>query len=350
MVRVLIWGTGNIAKEVLDNGIQGEIIGFIESKKQRDFCGKIPVYEAGNIPEEFDFIVVASTYVNQIFNKCIQYNISMEKVIFLFQLVQQAGVSDQECISRILGEKNYINYCVRRGTFENTFFVSDLHTYNSLNKTKNFCVENRELWPILTDKYAKAGNMDNYFWQDLWAARLIFHSGIKKHFDIGSRIDGFIAHLLAMEVDVTLIDIREFPGVVEGLHTIIDDAATLGQVPNDSIESMSALCSLEHFGLGRYGDTIDPEACFKCFGEIPAKMRKGGNLYVSVPVGKERLQFNAHRIFYASTIIENFSSLHLEEYSCACDGILERNVEIHKYDNDLHDGEYRYGLFHFVKK
>ena len=52
---------------------------------------------------------------------------------------------------------------------------------------------------------------------------------------------------------------------------------------------MSALCSLEHFGLGRYGDAIDPEACFKCFDQIQKKLKKGGNLYISLPVGQAHL-------------------------------------------------------------
>lgn len=110
------------------------------------------------------------------------------------------------------------------------------------------------MWSIIGDKYASAGTMGNYFWQDLWAAKLIYKSGIKEHFDIGSRIDGFIAHLLAMDVHVSLIDIREFPAEVENLNTIVDDAISLYQIPDDSIKSMSALCSIEHFGLGRYGD------------------------------------------------------------------------------------------------
>lgn len=62
-----------------------------------------------------------------------------------------------------------------------------------------------------------------------------------------------------MNIDVSLIDIRQFSGKVENLHTIMKDATTVKQVWDDSIESMSALCSLEHFGLGRY---IEREACY----------------------------------------------------------------------------------------
>ena len=205
------------------------------------------------------------------------------------------------------------------------------------------------MWPIISDKYASAGTVSNYFWQDLWAAKLILKSGVKKHFDIGSRLDGFIAHLLAADIDVTMIDVREFPAEVEQLHTIVDDATSLHQIPDESIESMSALCSLEHFGLGRYGDPIDPEACFKCFENIQKKLKQGGKLYISVPIGKERVEFNAHRVFYPITIVESFSSLCLEEFVCVSKGKTEYNADLHKYDNDSHNGEYRYGLFSFIK-
>lgn len=99
----------------------------------------------------------------------------------------------------------------------------------------------------------------------MWTARLIIQSGVRQHFDIGFRLDGFIAYLLAADIDVTMIDVRKFPGEVVHLHMIVDDATTLHQIPDGSLESISALCSLEHFGLGPYGDPIDPEAYFTCF-------------------------------------------------------------------------------------
>ena len=141
----------------------------------------------------------------------------------------------------------------------------------------------------------------------------------------------------------------KFPGKVEHLHTIVDDATSLCQISDESIGSMSALCSLEHFGLGRYGDPVDPEACFRCFDNIQKKLKKGGRLYISLPIGKERVEFNAHRVFYASTIIDCFHMLHLEEFSCTSQGEIEYDVDIHKYDCDPHNGEWRYGLFSFIK-
>lgn len=68
-----------------------------------------------------------------------------------------------------------------------------------------------------------------------------------------------------------------------------------------------------------------------------------------MPVGKEHLEFNAHRVFYASTIIECFSELELIEFSTTLVSSIERNVEIHKYDEEYSRGG-RFGLFHFVKR
>ena len=349
MKKILIWGTGSIAKRILLNGIRGEVIGYIETNPSGNSYQGKTIYGIECLPEEYDYIIVANSYTERIYDICQRKAISINKVIFLRGMKKQVGCSDINVIKELLGEKNYMDYCGEYGLDEITFLQDDIDEYNKLNTRESFRIQNKYLWPILKEKYALAGSMNNYFWQDLWAAKYIIKSGVQSHFDIGSRLDGFIAHLLAAEIDVTMIDVREFPGEVEHLHTIVDDATNLHQIADGSIESISALCSLEHFGLGRYGDPIDPEACFKCFVNIQKKLKKGGRLYLSVPIGKERIEFNAHRVFYASTVAENFKTLCLEEFSCAADGQIEYNVELHKYDNDLHNGEYRYGLFRFRK-
>lgn len=349
MKKILIWGTGKIANEILENGINGEIIGFIETNVRLEKYKEKEVYTINAIPKEYDFIIVANSFADEIYQICLKENIDLNKVIFLTKIKRVVGVLDLLEISSILGDANYTRYCQQLEVYQHSFFENDIKRYKRLNRRENFKIQESYIWPILTDKYAMAGTMGNYFWQDLWAAKLIYNSGIKKHFDIGSRIDGFIAHLLAMNIEVTLIDIREFPGEVENLYTLVDDATRLRQVQDNSIDSISALCSLEHFGLGRYGDSVNPEACFECFCAIQKKIKKGGNLYLSVPIGKERVEFNAHRVFYANTIIENFCSMKLEGFSCVAEGKIENNVEIHKYDFDEHNGDYRYGLFHFIK-
>ena len=350
MKKLLIWGTGNLAKQFIENKYNGDIIGFIETKKSLDFFMNKPVYSCTEIPDNYDFIIVANSFANEIYKVCLDLKLDLNKVIFLYGFKNILGYAERTVLKQILLEKNYTRYCVEFNLTEDTFLEKDILKYNELNSRPSFAIQEQYMWPILYDRYDFAGSIGNYFLQDLWAAKLIVKEGIKRHFDIGSRLDGFIAHLLAAEIDVTMIDVREFPGEVKGLHTIVDDATSLHQIPDESIESLSALCSIEHFGLGRYGDPINPEACFECFGNIQNKLKSGGKLYISLPVGKERVEFNAHRVFYASTVIDCFSSLKLEEFSCAAEGKIEYNVDIHKYDTDNHNGNYRYGLFRFVKE
>lgn len=199
------------------------------------------------------------------------------------------------------------------------------------------------------DRYQNSGSISSYLWQDLWAARHILKNKPRLHFDIGSRVDGFVTHLLAGEISVVTIDIRPYPYSLPGLTFVKADATNLEGIDDESIESLSALCSLEHFGLGRYGDPIDPMACFKCFDAITRKMKKDGMLYFSVPVGKEHLEFNAHRVFSAPSIVSAFKDFELIEYSACMNEEYEENIRIDKYDNAIGHGE-RFGLFLFKKK
>lgn len=177
-------------------------------------------------------------------------------------------------------------------------------------------VENDQLI-ILKECLGNAGGVGGYFFQDMWAAREIFRSNVKSVFDIGSRVDGYVAHLLSMEVQVTLLDIRPLPKKVEGINFIQADAMDLSNIPDNSIETLSSLCALEHFGLGRYGDPVDYNGWKKALHAIKRKIKVGGTFYLSVPVGNEdRVQFNAHRIFKPITIInEMLPELELHEFS-----------------------------------
>ncbi|MBD5489848.1 MAG: DUF268 domain-containing protein [Lachnospiraceae bacterium] len=349
MKKILIWGTGTIAKRVLANGLGGELIGFIETEKRNNTFMGLPVYEATEIPDFVDIIIVANACSDEIYQVCIRTGIDLNIVVFMVRGCLTTVNNKIEDLDSVLGERNYIDYQIQYGIKTNTFVDADAKIYKALNQRKNFDIQDEYMWPIISDKHALNGAMGNYFWQDLWAAKKVINSGVREHYDIGSRVDGFISHCLAAGIKVNVIDIRPFSAQVDNLLTIIDDATTLSQFADNSILSMSALCSLEHFGLGRYGDPIDPEACFKCFDNIQKKLKKDGRLYLSLPIGKERVEFNAHRIFYASTVLECFRTLKLQEFSCAFEGRIEYNVEIHKYDNDLHNGEYRYGLFYFMK-
>lgn len=187
--------------------------------------------------------------------------------------------------------------------------------------------------PMLWDWYDTAGNGvdEHYFLQDIYVAKKICREGIKEHYDIGSRINGFIAHLLAAGIEVNLIDIREAPffQYIEEIHFTCADATNLEGIKDESIESMSSLHAIEHFGLGRYGDFVDGLAWKKVLTAMKKKLAKGGMLYISVPVGKEeRCCFNAHRVFSPLTIIKAVC----DETICIKEFTFIQNMKINTFD------------------
>lgn len=228
-------------------------------------------------------------------------------------------------------------------------FECDKKIYNKMNSNKNFRINKSYLYPMLFDYNQSAGDIGQYFYQDLWAAKKIFMNNPKCHYDIGSRVDGFILALLSFR-DVTLIDIRPFKENIPGLNFIQADATNLNSIKDDSLESLSALCSLEHFGLGRYGDKIDPDSCFKAFKAIQRVMSPGGKFYLSVPVAKhDRLEFNAHRVFSPSTIIAEFSQMTLKEFKIqkVSGKTIYNPLENYKCNNK--DNDLDFGFFEFEK-
>lgn len=349
-MKFLIWGTGNIATQIYKNGVNGILMGFIETQKSKEVWEEYQVFDAETIPCDYDYIIVANTYSDEIYDVCNRKGMEITKIAFLKRGKNTCFNADRR-IREILGEKNYVNYALEYGEWKNTFFEDDLIKWSSLNRRESFVIDKKALRPFLLDKFETngGGGVSTYFQHDLWAAKHIISNGTKEHFDIGSRVDGFVTHLLAAGIKVNMIDIRPFPGVekVENLSCIVDDATMMSQIEDNSLMSLSAISSLEHFGLGRYGDPIDPEACFKCFAQMQKKMKDGGKLYLSVPVGKERVVFNAHRIFYAGTVVSCFAELKLIEYSVVANKEIEHNVDINKYDG--YDSGYVMGLFYFMK-
>jgi SAM-dependent methyltransferase len=197
-------------------------------------------------------------------------------------------------------------------------FLGDVRRYRAIASDR-FPIRFRHLKPMLLDYSCQAGIASgHYFFQDLWAARKIFSIRPEKHVDIGSRIDGFVAHVLSF-MPVCVIDIRSLNSDVPGLIFVRTDATNLTGVADDSVESLSCLHAAEHFGLGRYTDPIDPDAWSKAMASMQRVLRPGGRLYFSVPLGAERLEFNAQRVFNPETILATFNGLHLLSFAAVDD-------------------------------
>lgn len=208
-----------------------------------------------------------------------------------------------------------------------------------------------KLLPCLHDWYEEGGTTRNeYFWQDLLVARKIFAAGPERHVDIGSRVDGFVAHVASFR-EIEVFDIRPITSVIPGVTFKQADLMNPAGI-TDYCDSLSCLHALEHFGLGRYGDPIDPKGYESGIRNMARILRPEGVFYLSVPVGTERVEFNAQHVFDPQTIVDVAEScqLVLREFELFThDGGLAEKSAIKEALASAGKIPYGLGIFTFVK-
>lgn len=209
-----------------------------------------------------------------------------------------------------------------------------------------------EFLPCLFDWFEEGGSTkDEYFWQDLLVARKIFEANPVKHVDIGSRVDGFVAHVASYR-EIEVFDIRPITTTIPGVRFKQANLMMPTEEMASYCDSLSCLHALEHFGLGRYGDPIDPNGFERGFVNMVGLLREDGVFYLSVPIGIERVEFNANRVFDPRTIVNlamnNF--LQLSELTVIRQG---GRVEVIVPDElqliNLASQHYALGIFTFVR-
>lgn len=225
-------------------------------------------------------------------------------------------------------------------------FLRNWLAYAARSQSALFRIRPSEILYSTSDMFAPAGTVrGHYFHQDLWAARVVRSLGVAQHVDIASRLDGFVAHVLPF-AEVEYVDIRPVDADVPGLVSRIGSVVAL-PYDDQSVHSLSCLHVIEHIGLGRYGDPIDPEGHVHAARELSRVLAAGGTLIVGTPIGRERLCFDAHRVFDPETIVRIFSGLRLRSFAL----IDDTGVGV-RHDADFAAAracEYGCGLFVFER-
>jgi len=204
-----------------------------------------------------------------------------------------------------------------------------------LKANKDFKV--KSLCPVLAEKSVESGVMSGqYFHQDLLVARLIYAHNPKKHVDIGSRIDGFVAHVASFR-QIEVFDIRPQHSTSKNIIFTQADMMALPARLSGYCDSVSSLHAIEHFGLGRYGDTIDVDGHLKGLDAIYKILKKNGKFYFSVPIGRQQIVFNAHRIFSVRYLLNIFKDKYrIDSFSYVDDnGALHENAPFLDADIDV---------------
>jgi hypothetical protein len=107
--------------------------------------------------------------------------------------------------------------------------------------------------------------------------------------------------------------------------------------------------TVEHIGLGRYGDPLDPDGDLKAIKELIRVLAIGGNLLFVVPVGKSRVIYNAHRIYSYNQICEYFRDLKLIEFMLIPDNAVENGIIYTASRDAVASQDYGCGCFWFQK-
>jgi hypothetical protein len=199
-----------------------------------------------------------------------------------------------------------------------------------------------DAYPQLFDDSSSHSIDAHYYYSNGWAMRRIILEKPEIHVDIASQ--AIFSNALASVLPVIYLDYR-------ALHIDLDLEVIQGSIlkiplSSNTLPSLSCLHVVEHIGLGRYGDALDPDGTVKAIRELARTISRGGNLFLAAPIGRHRTAFNAHRIFSPGYIPDLLPEFILVEFSAVTDGgKFQENAEM----RDFNDSEYSCGLYWFKR-
>jgi hypothetical protein len=203
----------------------------------------------------------------------------------------------------------------------------------------------KESQPCLHDKTNQTPFDNHYTYHPAWAARVLKEINPKEHVDISSILS--FSTIVSAFIPIKFYDYRPAAIKLDNLQTGKADLQAL-PFSDNSIESLSCLHTIEHIGLGRYGDPVDVNADIKAISELKRVLKKGGNFLFVTPIGKSKIKFNAHRIYSYAQIMDYFSDLTLKEFSLVTDSSSSSIVK--NASKELADQQnYGCGCFWFTK-
>jgi len=196
-------------------------------------------------------------------------------------------------------------------------YIADFHDFHHKSANKRFNIKISDLWICLSDNTNNTSFDHHYIYHPAWAARILSQTNPDYHVDISSTLN--FCTLVSAFINVEFYDYRPADISLSNLKLGCTDLTSL-QFDTNSIQSLSCMHTVEHIGLGRYGDPVDPDGDLIAINELKRVLAPGGNLLFVVPIGKEaKIQFNAHRIYTYDQIISYFNGLNLVEFSLITD-------------------------------
>lgn len=195
-------------------------------------------------------------------------------------------------------------------------FLSEWRRYRRAALPLGQRVAATDLYPCLVDRVSHTPFDPHYLHQGAWLARRLVERRVSPHVDVGSSV--MLVSVLCAHTPLVFVDYRP---LAARLPNMLSVAGSVTRLPfaDASLPSVSCLHVVEHIGLGRYGDPLDPDGSRKAVTELGRVVAPGGRLYLSAPIGRERVCFNAHRVFAPQTLVAWLPAFSLEGFSLVDD-------------------------------
>jgi hypothetical protein len=221
-------------------------------------------------------------------------------------------------------------------------FLSELAKFRK-NNDRRFSVYTKDIYPCLSDKIKQTPFDQHYIYHPAWAARILAKTKPEYHVDFSSILS--FGSIVSAFIPVKFYDYRPANLKLSNWESGFADLTNLPFETN-SQSSISCMHTVEHIGLGRYGDPLDPQGDLKAINELKRIVKPGGDLLFVTPVGRPRIEFNGHRIYSYEQIINYFSPLQLIEFSLIPD---EGGILINAHSALVKKQNYGCGCFWFKK-
>jgi SAM-dependent methyltransferase len=231
---------------------------------------------------------------------------------------------------------------------EPTWFAEDFARFRDLQgrNDRGLPLNWDERQPQIADRTPGCGFDRHYVYHTAWAARVLAATKPARHMDISSSL--YFSAIASAFVPVDYYEYRPVNLTLDNLTTGVADLQRL-PFPDHSVASISCMHVVEHIGLGRYGDPIDPDGDLKAMAELCRVLAPGGSLLFVVPVGRPRIVFNAHRIYGAAHIRDAFRDLTLRQFALIPDGRHKKGLVLDASDDFVNEQNYGCGCFWFQR-
>lgn len=226
------------------------------------------------------------------------------------------------------------------------FVLRDYFQYIKNDKEKRFSLNFSDFYPQIKDKTIETGFDRHYVYHTSWAVRKVRDFNPEKHIDISSTL--FFCGTLSAFIPVEFYDYRPAQLKLPNLKSKHADLTKL-HFDSNSIKSLSCMHTIEHIGLGRYGDPINSTADIVACKELERVLSPEGQLIFVTPVGKPKIEFNAHRIYSYENVLELFPNLSLKEFSIITDKVEQGDFLENINPEIIKTQSYACGCFVFKK-